>query len=136
MSRMMVRHVLKLEGGVLSPVQATQLPCFDMLIDRLGNISMDEDEHLMLHQLFQAIMLARLEAQKQNAPDPALRIPHTTYETIRRCATYSVYTLACFRLAAHPPVVMRQPQQALGSSSGGLQSWQVLWVLQLYAVCG
>lgn len=67
--------------------QATQLPCFHKLMDRLGKLSMDGGELLMLHQLFQAIMLARLEAEKQNAPDPALRIPKKSYDTIRKCAS-------------------------------------------------
>ncbi len=62
------------------------MPCFEALIDHLSAICVEDDELLMLHQLFQAIMLARLEATKQGAPDPALRIPPHTYNIIRKCA--------------------------------------------------
>jgi hypothetical protein len=70
-------------------LQATQLPCFEALIDHLGRITVDEAEMLMLHQLFQALMMSRLEAQRQNAPDVAQRIPERTLSLITRCTLLS-----------------------------------------------
>ena len=74
-------------------VQATQLPCFQLLIDRLGGSNVDKVEVLMLHQLFQSLMLARLEARRQNMADPIRTIPDHIYALIRRCARSSSFTL-------------------------------------------
>ncbi|CAL8461792.1 g1323 [Coccomyxa elongata] len=68
----------------LSVLQATQLPCFQMLIDRLGSGETDKVEVLMLHQLFQSLMLARLEARRNNAADPIRSVPDHIYTLIRR----------------------------------------------------
>ncbi|KAK9908644.1 hypothetical protein WJX75_000861 [Coccomyxa subellipsoidea] len=68
----------------LSVLQATQLPCFQLLIDRLGGSNVDKVEVLMLHQLFQSLMLARLEARRQNMADPIRTIPDHIYALIRR----------------------------------------------------
>ena len=68
-------------------MQATQLPCFQMLIDRLGSGETDKIEVLMLHQLFQSLMLARLEARRNNAADPIRSVPDHIYTLIRGCDT-------------------------------------------------
>lgn len=72
-------------------MQATQLPCFQMLIDRLGSGETDKVEVLMLHQLFQSLMLARLEARRNNAADPIRTVPDHIYTLIRRCTTNPLF---------------------------------------------
>lgn len=78
---------MKARGEQMGCMQATQLPCFQMLIDRLGSGETDKVEVLMLHQLFQSLMLARLEARRNNAADPIRSVPDHIYTLIRRCAT-------------------------------------------------
>ncbi len=68
-------------------MQATQLPCFQKLIERLGSSGIVKVEVLMLHQLFQALMLSCMEARRQNLPDPISAIPDHIYTLVTRCAS-------------------------------------------------
>lgn len=44
----------------------------------------DADERLMEHQLFQAFLLAELEAKKHNSPGVFCMVPEETQNSIRQ----------------------------------------------------
>ena len=66
-------------------MQGTQLPCFQILVQRLSELgSEDAAERLMEHQLFQALLLAELEAEKTGAPGVFEKVPADTLQAIRK----------------------------------------------------
>ena len=65
--------------------QGTQLPCFQILVQRLSELgSEDAAERLMEHQLFQALLLAELEAEMTGAPGVFDKVPEDTLQAIRK----------------------------------------------------
>lgn len=79
-------RLLELREELTSPdVQGTQLPCFQVLVERLSQLgSEDAAERLMEHQLFQALLLAELEAEKTGAPGVFEKVPPDTLQAIRK----------------------------------------------------
>ncbi len=82
-------------------VQGTQLPAFTVLLERLGGMAVGEVQVVMLQQLFQALMLARLEAgggkllaANGQAPAGAAagawgRVPEAIYSLVKECAHHA-----------------------------------------------
>jgi hypothetical protein len=66
-------------------LQGTQLPCFQQLVERLGTLNnKDAEERLMEHQLFQAFLLAELEAEKHKSQGVLCKVPAATLQSIRK----------------------------------------------------
>ena len=65
-------------------MQGTRLPCFMLLVERLGQVdNSNTEERLMEHQLFQAIMLAEMEARKAGADSVLARMPPKMMKAVR-----------------------------------------------------
>ena len=65
-------------------MQGSRLPCFMMLVKRLGQLdNAHNEERLMEHQLFQAIMLAEMEARKASADSVLARMPPKMMKAVR-----------------------------------------------------
>ena len=60
------------------------MPCFQMLVQRLGEVDSDAEEKLMEHQLFQAFLLAELEAEKSKSQGVLCKLPEKTLKSIRK----------------------------------------------------
>ncbi len=60
------------------------MPCFQMLVQRLGEVDLDAEEKLMEHQLFQAFLLAELEAEKSKSQGVLCKLPEKTLKSIRK----------------------------------------------------
>jgi hypothetical protein len=66
-------------------LQGSQLPCFQQLVERLGSLnSRDAEERLMEHQLFQAFLLAELEAERIESQGVLCRVPAAKLQSIRK----------------------------------------------------
>ena len=73
------------EGGLC--MQGTRLPCFMMLVERLGQVdNSNTEERLMEHQLFQAIMLAEMEARKAGTESVLARMPPQLMTAVKKSA--------------------------------------------------
>ena len=68
-------------------MQGTRLPCFMLLVERLGQVdNSNTEERLMEHQLFQAIMLAEMEARKAGTDSVLARMPPQLMTAVKKSA--------------------------------------------------